>query len=452
MNPAAAESHHADDVGSVASADPDSEERSIEDSEFVRDTIPRSRSSVELTRAHLESQSCTGGPSCHGRNGIRFRAAASDSDRQSSSRKVSDVDAILSAEPEATVEPEVSSKPTPTLVWRTVEDIVDRFAANSHEKRAERARGVLNAPVIQVFNLLFVGNWLQVYHDTSNNRDATFSEWYRASDGYMTRDVTFRRPLGYKIGPKETRVKETQRYSFLSNGGVLIELEGQNLDAPYGDYFVVESFFELTPHEDGTKTLFIASIAVHFFKSTILRGKIESGAMSETKKAFQNVLALAMKTIEEAAAFRAPRLELPIRQVHKRTNEGTAADLMLPSSPTKKMRSTNSLPMVAPVQSQSQPVADVVRTLSRPSIPSMSSMPAHAYNAGVRTVDTVDANIEVQDSQSTKALRIVGVVTLVLACLLLFGVFILLVRMQRSVSVLEKLMNENLRPAQQCSP
>lgn len=447
LNPSAAESRDSDDTTSAASAGPDSEDRSVEETDFPIENVARNRVNHDDTLAQANTQTSSADVSSQQRNGLNSHPGASDTASELSSRKSSDVDTI------SRVEPNIPSESTPPLVWRTADDVVNRFAGNSHEKKSERARGVLNAPVIQAFNMLFVGNWLQCYHDTSNNRDATFSEWYRAQDGYMTRDVSFRRPLGYKIGPKETRVKEKQRYSFTTNGSVIIELEGQNLDAPYGDYFVVESFFELIPHDNGTKTLFVASIAVHFSKSTILRGKIESGALTETKLAFQKIIDLASRHIEENTV---PYLQLPNRQANKRSNERTTLDLVLPSSPTKKMRSSDAL--VIPTALQSQPAIQNIRSSDNESgenggssvvIRTVSSHVQNRQNEGTET-KKVDANIEIRDSQSTNTLRILGTTALLLACFLLLGVLILLTRMQNNMSVLEKLLTERLHPAPKC--
>eukprot|EP00171_Calliarthron_tuberculosum_P020917 IDg20917t1 len=117
--------------------------------------------------------------------------------------------------------------------------------------------------------------------------------------GFVRRDVSFRRPLGYRIGPKETRVKETQRYCFISDGGVRVELEGYNLDAPFGDYFRVESYFELQPVNNGRHCELVAFLSLQFTKSTMLKSKIESGALSETKEAFTKLIEMGKDRIAE---------------------------------------------------------------------------------------------------------------------------------------------------------
>lgn len=306
----------------------------------------------------------------------------------------------------------------PELVWRTEQDVFDSTAANAYHKKTERARTVIDLPVVEVFNVLFVSDWLKHYHETANNKDLTISEWYRASDGYMTRDLTFRRPLAYKIGPKETRVKEKQRYSFTKEGGVIVELEGQNLDAPYADYFVVESFFELKPHGDGTSTLFTASIAVHFLKSTILKGKIESGAMAETKTAYQNLMNLASKKLDE----------------HKTTKSMTIGKIE-----------------PAVVEGEKRGVIETVKREEKVKIQTekiVSTMDVEmGKQMGMRVADIgggeiAEAKLEIRDTVAMGWLRMVGVGMLICVCMLLLCVVVLMNRLQHSVTALEKLIAE----------
>lgn len=231
-----------------------------------------------------------------------------------------------------------SCNSTPPLVWRSPLDVIDRVYGSAYEKKIERARSVLRTSVREVFNILFIGDWLKQFHESSKNKEVTISDWNRGDDGFMRREVHFKKPLTYKIGPKETRVKETQRYSFTSNGGVLLELEGQNFDAPYGDYFVCESYFELTPQGDGSSTLLVASFAVHFSKRTILKKKIESGALAETNVAYQNLVDMASKRIDDHAN---ENKDLAGRKAHvqKRSQDSFVNHAALLTSPAKKQRS-----------------------------------------------------------------------------------------------------------------
>lgn len=187
------------------------------------------------------------------------------------------------------------------LVWRTPEDQTDCYAGKEHAKRTKQAECVLNAPVEVVFNELFVGDFVKDAHAKNGNTDLTQSEWARAEDGYMTRELRFCRALGYAIGPKSTRVVEVHKYSFLSGGGALFEMCGHNLDVPFGDHFRVESYLELFPNESNTVTTLTAYVALHFAKNTMLRNKIQTGALAETKGTFTRMLDFAEERIRTIA-------------------------------------------------------------------------------------------------------------------------------------------------------
>lgn len=314
------------------------------------------------------------------------------------------------------------------LIWQSHLDKIDCVYGSAYEKRTERARGVLRAPVREVFNLLFIGDWLKHYHETSCNREVTISEWSRGEEGFMVREVHFKKPLRYKIGPKETRVKETQRYSFTSKGGVIIELEGQNLDAPYGDYFVCESYFELTPEDDGLSTLLVASFAVHFSKGTILKGKIESGALAETNVAYQRLLDLASKRIEDYANEKSRRGGRRAN-AQKRSQDSILNDVAPPMSPSKKQRSgdmSHAAELAARVQMR--------KRLDLSSIPE-SKEKGEAVSKPSEEIVT----LEMQDSSVT-VLRVVAIGMLLMVCVLLFAVLILLFKMRREIGLLEELV------------
>lgn len=185
------------------------------------------------------------------------------------------------------------------LIWCTADDIVGVMVSNSYNKRKERARMVLNAPVRDVFNLLYISDWIKEYHQAVKNYDVHITEWQRDEIGRMYRDVRFRRALGLKLGPKETRVEEKQWITYADQGGVVIEVQGKNLDVPYASYFVVESFFEMSPMNNGRDTLLVASVSVSFSKSTFLQGQIESGALSETKNVYEKLVALSKERVDE---------------------------------------------------------------------------------------------------------------------------------------------------------
>lgn len=428
VNPAAAQPRDGDDNCSATSLQGDSEDRSIEDDEYNQDSSSRGHGRRSDDNANNRVGPATDIIQSAVRKDVNIRPTGSDTASEPSSRKSSDHDLI--SRPDSS-----PSEQAPELVWRTPDDIVDAPSAHTYAKKTERARSILSLPVIEAFNVLFSSEWLRHYHEVSNNKDLTMSPWSRTSDGYMTRELTFRRPLGYKIGPKETRVVERQKYSFTKDGGVLVELQGQNLDAPYADYFVAESFFELKPHGDGSTTLFIASIAVHFFKSTILRGKIESGALAETKTAYQRLMNLASARVEEYKASKPSP-----SQKHKRSGEDEIPGLTIPSSPNKKLRALDNTAV---------PALPEALTPSEKTVDARESI---AVEPVMRPAEPLSGSIEVRDSETTKWLRILGVAALIFVCILLLAVIVLLYKMQHNVTALEKLVTESiLKGGSQCA-
>lgn len=441
LNPAAAQPRDADDIGSAASAQGDSEDRSFDDDDYQ--TEPTSKTNVRGSDESLRARpplSAGSSPSM-GRRSSNVRRMESDTASDQSSRKSSDVDNISKLDNVS-----VSSVPAPKLVWRTCDDVCDLLSANAAEKKTERARTILNSSVVDAFNVLFVSDWLKHYHAVSNNKDLTISEWTRGEDGYMTRELTFRRPLGYKIGPKETRVKERQKYSFTSDGAVIVELQGQNLDAPYAEYFVVETFFELRPYRDGSLTLFIASVAVHFFKSTILRGKIESGAMSETKNAYQRLMNLAGKRIDE---YNASRRSLNCG--NRQANDFTVPDTNMTGTPTNMLCGTeeDAMPAMNIGESraadcaQAEPLSTQQVAWNKDECAASEGTARSPWSGAAINDKVLNGSIEVRDSTWTKWLRMVEIGALVVVCVLLIAVLILLSKMHNNVIALEKLVLES---------
>ncbi|PXF50030.1 Protein VASCULAR ASSOCIATED DEATH 1, chloroplastic [Gracilariopsis chorda] len=415
INPIAAEPTDADEYGSNLSASnshsAESEDHSFDDDESNSNGVHSARraSRDDALSPRATSKSVPTTPSFIG-------ARSPDDSSDAASQKSSDAD-------EAS---ETAPVPKRNLVWKTQHDVVDRVFGKAFEKKTERARGILDAPPKEVFNLIFVGDWLRHYHDAGNNREVTFTQWSRDEDGFMMREVNYRKPLGYKIGPKETRVNEKQRYSFTQDGGAVIEVESHSLDALCGDYFVVELYFELIPQHNGTKTLMIASVALNFVRSTMLRGKIEAGALAETKVAFQRLCEMTNKAVDELRAEARKEEQSRQRKGSKRpTGRGTV--------------STASSKMVH--------------------VPEPSPLNIGESAKGVRSGDQHEttavhspSTVVVKDSESTKWLRIGALVALAMVCVLLFTVMVLLLRMRRDVATLEQLIAEVSRVNPSDSP
>lgn len=452
LNPIAAEPRQTDDDGSGGSVDSapcESEFPSLEDRDYSEQHRSTHQQPIGSTLISVPNSNGNGVTltmdQSHGQNsehmGSSGFSSQNDSDADSSSNRP-------------------SGEWERSLIWCTPDDVIGRVAANSYEKRSERARGILNVPVKDAFNLLYAENWLNKYHDAVNNREVVMKEWQRGDDSYMCRDVSFRRPIGLRIGPKETRVNEKQRYSFTDRGGVIIEVQGENLDVPYGNYFIVESFFELNPHGDGTQTLFVLSVAVHFSKSCILQGKIESGTLTETKTTYEKLLQLATGRVDahvaEQAANHAITGEIrdhkrmhqapPSDRIHSNLENNT--DVIAPrnAAPTGK----HILNLRGEVKNVSTVNASHVATIQKLSGP----------DRGIQSLNPVETNqpnmnsiIEAQDSSETQWLRISALGLLIMNCALLFVIVVLLNRLLNMVRTVENVLetfNEATQGSKQC--
>lgn len=352
------------------------------------------------------------------------------------------------------------------LVWRTPDDIVGRVSAYSFDKKDERARGVLDAPVREVFNLLYISDWLKEYHEAVNNREVYIADWRRGDDGSVTREVNFRRPLGYKLGPKETRVREIQRYFFTESDGVVVEIQGENLDVPYGSYFIVESFFEMEPLNEGLQTQLVASVSVHFLKSTMLQGKIESGALDETKKAFQRLIELAGQRVREYNAEKNHSDYENGRTIRHGTNTAKPAStshcnrVHFEADEPGQMRSRasviNSSGVKQRVSNSSEPVngdkIDSVNVLAN----SEKMDEKQSQKGSHKRMDEPSIS-KVHYSEHTHWMRIATLTMLAFVCVLLLTVLMVLRRVHHSVNALEeKIIHQQSLTSggdvRQCSP
>lgn len=342
-----------------------------------------------------------------------------------------------------------------SLVWRTQKDIVGSPVANAFDKKAERARIVLKAPVKEVFNVLYISDWLKEYHQEVKNYDVEIGEWVKDDEGGMRRDVSFRRPIGYKFGPKETRVNEKQRYIYTDHGGVLVEVQGRNLDVPCSSYFVVESFFDMSPVNDGRHTLFVASVAVNFVKSTFLQGKIEGGTLTETKTAYGRLTGLAERKIDQHVANRAAnKMTTNSIQMHPQelanghvVDNGSSEPESQSQSivneaaePESVSRVVQQAPMPTSEENRADHSYEVVSREPRSPPLHDASTNGIASNIVSTKVDT-KTDPTAQHSDALHFYRKASIFLLVVACVLLLIVIILLIRVQGLLNSLEKVID-----------
>lgn len=415
-------------------------------------------STTAFARANTDGVSANRGSVMGSRTASRTGSSTGEGER--GGEHIGTVDGI------GPVEASPSVPPSRQRLWKVDEDPVDVFSGKEHGKRKEQARRLINSPVPVVFDLLFAGDFILRVHEKNGNTECSETEWTRGDDGFMTRTIRFSRALGYRIGPKATRVVETHRYSFTSDGGALVEFSGHNLDVPMGDSFRVESYIELKPAGDhGTATSAIASIAVHFSKSTMLRGKIESGALAETKATMTRLLELANEFVVEQLPTPDAPLSMSGRSdslLSKRSSESlhlTTTDMLetteaMPSSPPKRLRSEG-LPVS--LSSQRPPLPGKLPRADCGVEPGISLPPRSSAATVLSSVSSGERHArvvtQVSDDQvgvatyaksrvgfgETDGWRIVTLVLLAVISVLLLVCIVLLIQLQRDIHRVEHL-------------
>lgn len=450
VNPNAAEPHHEDDdgsTGSVASTQIESDEITAASARLMSGNLP------PMPVRQLES------PALSTHSDENAGAAPEINQPPSQLPRVEPNEALqtITSIPDEPPVPEIDEWER-SLVWRTPKDIIGTPVANAFDRKAERARIILNAPVKEVFNVLYISDWLKEYHQEVKNYEVEIGEWVKDDEGGMCRDVSFRRPIGYRLGPKETRVNEKQRYIYTDQGGVLVEVQGRNLDVPCSSYFVVESFFDMSPTNDGRHTLFVASVAVNFVKSTFLQGKIESGTLTETKTAYGRLVGLAERKIDHHVAERAAnKTTTNSIQMHRQElanghvvdNGSSELDSQSIVNEIPEPQNVNRVARQAPMPTPAKNRADLSHemvsreTRIRP-LPDAATNRVASNVVSARTDARADARADTNRAQQPDALhfyRKASIVLLVVACVLLLIVIILLIRVQGLLNSLEKVID-----------
>lgn len=332
------------------------------------------------------------------------------------------------------------------MVWKTKDDPVDRAAGKEYSERKERARIVLDASVKRVFNRFFVAD-VTDYHKENGHSRIKVCDWARGADGYMSRAVCFVKQLGYRLGPKETRVQETHRYSFKSNGGVLVEIEGNSLDVPFSSYFTVESYFEIEPIPGkNDKCELVSSVSCRFEKKGWLCSKIESGCLEQTKVSFTKMNVKIQRILEEekkeakaahAKAISGKKPPVPKRRTHYHTatlqkdkNTAEKESVVTPRVSEVSAEENNEAPR------ECSPVSTVPRT-SIPQVPRAPESPIAVPHMSAGRTSAVEEKVS-----PVTILQRGSVVAVVLLALLLLYSTVLLFISQRQISSLQRLLQD----------
>ena len=91
-------------------------------------------------------------------------------------------------------------------------------------------------------------------------------------------------------------------------------------DIPYGDYFTIEGRWDLSQSAPN-RSLLVVSIGLNFSKKTILKGKIESSTVKESKDSYDKWVSLAKEVLAARHATR--RGSLPATTITPVTSVST---------------------------------------------------------------------------------------------------------------------------------
>ncbi len=139
------------------------------------------------------------------------------------------------------------------------------------------------------FFQLFVGNentFEKDYHEARGDTDVKVTPWNPHEKFGTTRNVFYTLKLSGPIGPPTTRTEELHRYH-LQMDRLIIDTSMNMLDAPYGDYFRVESQWIITMRDDQKSSNVKISAKAVFSKSTIMKGTISSRTLSGMTESFK---------------------------------------------------------------------------------------------------------------------------------------------------------------------
>lgn len=111
------------------------------------------------------------------------------------------------------------------------------------------------------------------------------------------RDVSFRSPLKQAFGPKSTYCHQTQRFTLHRGMHLVIQTSQVMTDIPYGDYFRVETRWDVTSRRGSERCAVRVGVDVPFSRSTMLKGQIVSGARDGSRQSCQAWVELAKQTL-----------------------------------------------------------------------------------------------------------------------------------------------------------
>eukprot|EP01023_Acetabularia_acetabulum_P031871 TRINITY_DN2982_c1_g1_i1.p1 TRINITY_DN2982_c1_g1~~TRINITY_DN2982_c1_g1_i1.p1 ORF type:complete len:551 (-),score=59.77 TRINITY_DN2982_c1_g1_i1:659-2311(-) len=125
-----------------------------------------------------------------------------------------------------------------------------------------------------------------IYHDSRGHRNLQISPWKNHQTLGQIRELIFVTPLSHRIGPSEATCSQIQRARFYKDDYLIFETSQVMADIPYGDYFKVETRWDVqnVGHGECKVTVWCH---VPFSKKTLVRKIIETSTIKEIKQGVQ---------------------------------------------------------------------------------------------------------------------------------------------------------------------
>ena len=188
----------------------------------------------------------------------------------------------------------------------------------------------------------FVGNestFEKDYHEARGDTDVKVEAWKPHETFGQTRNLFYILKLSGPIGPPTTRTEEVHRYH-LQKDRLIIDTSMNMLDAPYGDYFRVESQWIINLNEDGTSSHIRISAKAVFMKSTMMKGTISSRTLAGMTESFKFWITQARALI----ATRQPQTASPSKQGSAGTLSKSSSNQNLNKSATTGSAASRAAP------------------------------------------------------------------------------------------------------------
>ena len=220
--------------------------------------------------------------------------------------------------------PSSSSAPSIAELARPAEQMDSRYLAaipppqklignDPSVKLVELINDTLPCSVNQFFHSFFSdedGGFGAQYHTKRGDTKFESATWSLEHPTYgRYRELRYVSPCNAPIGPKES-VQIEEQYFVLKPDHLIVETRSRLPDIPLGDCFHIESTWEVTAVGSGQCKL-VVSTGTCFgklpFGAGIVKGKIQSGTLSESKESFLMWVGMAREKLDQVGTAQPTR-------------------------------------------------------------------------------------------------------------------------------------------------